>query len=206
MSYLNIFLNASLSIKVIIVGLMLASVWSWTIIFQKFFQVSRMRQKFKRFEELFWGGESIKDLYDALQKKKYDLVYGIFIAGMEEWSAEKANPDTRLERIDNIMSAQLDHSINSMMTGMSFLSNLGRNGVIIGLFGTVLGIAHVQASATQQAIGMGISETLYVTAVGLIAAIPAAIAYDKIIADITLYENNVQSFIKEFKTIVARQS
>lgn len=212
MNYFSILLHAPISIKIIIIGLMVASIWSWTIIFQKFFQITRTRQKFKRFEELFWSGESLEELHSMLKRKKYDPVYSIFIAGMEEWGAENANQSNKIERIENIMTAHLERSLNQLSTHLSFLSNLGSNGIIVGLLGTVLGIIEffshgIQKNATGLlGVAPGIAEALYATAFSLMASIPAAVAANKLNNDLEIYSNEVRCFIKEFKTIVARQS
>lgn len=199
-----------MSIKVILMGLVLASVWSWTIIFQKTFQLARMRKKFRRFENLFWAGDAMDELQDLLQRKKHDPVYGIFAAGMEELSVEKAIESSKAERVEAIMNTHLERLVNDFSRNLSFLSNLGTNGVIVGLFGTVLGIiSSFQAIADQKnaslaVVAPGIAEALFATAISLAAAIPAAIASNKIHYDLELYANEVRCFIKEFKTIVAR--
>ncbi|USO02735.1 MAG: MotA/TolQ/ExbB proton channel family protein [Alphaproteobacteria bacterium] len=211
MNYFNIFAHAPISIKFILISLVAASVWSWTIIFAKFFILTRMRAKFQRFERLFWSGDSLDDIYAMLQNRKNDPVYSIFIVGMEEWGANASNTTSQIDRIETIMTAHLDRSVNDVSRGLSFLSNLGTNGVIVGLFGTVLGIMNsFQAIAQQKntnlaVVAPGIAEALFATAVSLAASIPAAIAYNKIENDIETYANDVRCFIKEFKTIVARQ-
>ena len=211
MNYFGIFIHAPLSIKIILIGLVLASIWSWTIIFQKFFQLARMKQKFKRFEQLFWSGESLDELHEMLKRKKNDPVYSIFMAGLEELNVPDANDASKVERIETIMMTHLDRSINEFSQNLSFLSNLGTNGVIVGLFGTVLGIINSFQSIAEQkntslaVVAPGIAEALFATAISLAASIPAAIASNKINYDLELYANDVRCFIKEFKTIVARQ-
>lgn len=169
-----------------------------------------MRQKFRRFENMFWAGDAMDELQDLLQRKKNDPVYGIFAAGMEELSVDKAIDSSKAERVETIMNAHLERLVNDFSRNLSFLSNLGTNGVIVGLFGTVLGIiSSFQAIADQKnaslaIVAPGIAEALFATAISLAAAIPAAIASNKISYDLELYANEVRCFIKEFKTIVAR--
>lgn len=130
---------------------------------------------------------------------------------MEELGIDNSSAESKAERVETIMLANLERSINDFSSNLSFLSNLGTNGVIVGLFGTVLGIINsFQAIAEQKntnlaVVAPGIAEALFATAISLAAALPAAIASNKINFDLENYSNEVRCFIKEFKTIVARQ-
>lgn len=213
MSMLGLFLHADLVIQIIMVGLILASLWSWTIIFYKIFKMRELTRCADVFEEAFWSGGSLDDLYQRVLKGRKDPMSEIFCSAMQEWqrSASKSNRSTLVERIDRVMTTTLNRRLLEIERHMGFLASLGANAVIIGLFGTVVGIMisfgpiAAQSSATLATVAPAISEALFATAIGLVAAIPASIAYNKISTDIGNYLIRLENFVSDFGSIVARQ-
>lgn len=219
MNFFEIFFNAPLSIQAIMLLLFLASIYSWSIILQKVFLMKRINRKFAKFETKFWSGNSIEELYEKLKGYKEDPVYSIFVVAMDELnhfldstsSKEIENKKNLLDRMEIVMYAQLKRSLNDISNNLSFLSSLGTNGVIIGLFGTVLGIMNSFQSIADHkntslaVVAPGIAEALFATAIGLAAAIPAALAYNKITFEMDNYSGRVECFIEEFRAIMSRQ-
>lgn len=217
-SMMDLFFNASPIIKLIMLGLVMASVWSWTIIFYKMHLLRRINRAATYFEDAFWSGGALDDLYDRIQKNPKDPLSLIFCAAMREWrrTLTKGKRSTDLrgtleQRIERVMHLTVSREMEQMERYMTFLASLGSNGVIVGLFGTVLGImdsfesiAH-QHSANLAVVAPGIAEALFATAIGLVAAIPAAIAYNKLSSDLNRFANRLEAFSSEFIAIISRQ-
>ena len=218
-SVFDLFLNASPIIKLIMLGLLIASVWSWTIILHKTYKLRRINQAADQFEESFWSGGALDDLYDRIHKNPRDPLSFIFCAAMKEWrrmiSKGKSRPidmrGTLEQRIERVMHLTVNREMEHLERYMTFLASLGSNGMIVGLFGTVLGIMDSfesiasQHSASLAVVAPGIAEALFATAIGLVAAIPAAIAYNKLSSDLNRFSNRLESFSSEFLSIIARQ-
>ena len=220
----ELFWNADLIIQLVMVGLLIASIWSWAIIFHKIVKLRRLNNQADQFEESFWSGGALDDLYNRLQKLTLDPMGSIFCAAMKEWHRSfskgftKTGPTKALsargtveQRIERVMELTLNREMDSIESHMGFLASLGSNAVIIGLFGTVLGIMNSfepiasQQNATLATVAPGIAEALLATAIGLVAAIPAAIAYNKLTTDINRYANRLDGFVNEFGSIISRQ-
>ncbi len=213
MSMWGLFIHADFVIQLVMVGLVFASIWSWTIIFYKVMRMRMVNRTSNYFEESFWSGGSLDELYKRLQNKSTDPMSSIFCAAMAEWqrSLHKTNRATLLQRIERVMQTTLNKELHELEKHTGFLASLGANSVIIGLFGTVLGIMNsfgpiaAQGSATLATVAPAISEALFATAIGLVAAIPASIAYNKISSDINNYTVRLESFVSEFSSIISRQ-
>ncbi|MDR0624927.1 MAG: protein TolQ [Holosporales bacterium] len=218
MSVFGLFCKAEFLVQFIIVGLLLASVWSWTIIINKIQHIKRREIAANAFEELFWNSDSLENLYVRINNRPTDPLMTMFCAAMREWRHAIAkgppppNQQHSLEqRIDRVMQLAITREISDLERYCSFLATLGSNGMIIGLFGTVLGIMHSfqpiasQQSANLAVVAPGIAEALLATAVGLIAAIPAAIAYNYISNSINRYISRLDVFANEIGAIIARQ-
>lgn len=214
----ELFYNAGPVIKLIILGLLFASIWSWTIILHKSYRIRRMHKAADYFEDAFWSGGALDDLYDRIHKNPRDPLSSIFCAAMREWrrtvTKTKRTIDIRgtvEQRIERVMQVTLSREMESLEKYMTFLASLGSNGMIVGLFGTVLGIMDsFESIATQQSANLavvapGIAEALFATAIGLIAAIPAAIAYNKLSSDLNRFSNRLETFSGEFISIISRQ-
>lgn len=220
MSMWGLFLRAEPIVKIVIVGLILASIWSWTIIIDKTRRLKKLNTAADDFEETFWASGSLETLFNRVQNKQNHPLVIMFCAAMREWrhaiskGAKFAgtSPQWNLEqRIDRVMQLVINREMMNLEKHAGFLASLGSNGMIVGLFGTVLGIMHsFQSIALQQntnlaVVAPGIAEALFATAIGLIAAIPAAIAYNSLSADINRYANRLDAFANEFNAIVSRQ-
>lgn len=219
-----LFWRAEFIVQLVIVGLILASVWSWAIIIEKTRRLKSLNEAADAFEEMFWSAGSLESLYERIHGKPSDPLMAMFCAAMREWnhsiakgrrSSGVGTDSTRLggleQRIDRVMQLIISREVASLERHCGFLASLGSNGMIVGLFGTVLGIMHsFQSIATLQntnlaVVAPGIAEALFATAIGLIAAIPAAVAYNSISSDLNRYANRLDVFANEFSAIASRQ-
>lgn len=206
--------------KIVMIGLIAASVWSWTIIFEKFATLRQVKKTSKKFEEAFWSGGSLDRLYDAIGAHPRDPMSAMFVAAMKEWrrtNIMKSKTDRGLrgvslqQRIEKAMMVSMDKELDEMDNRLGFLASTGSVAPLIGLFGTVWGIINsfnaisVTQSNSLSAMAPGIAEALFTTAFGLIAAIPAVVAYNIITSDIDRYAKRLENFIAEFSTILSRE-
>ena len=219
LSMWDLFWGADIIIKLVMAGLIVASVWSWTIIFHKVIRMHRLSGLADQFEEAFWSGGPLDELFNRLQNRYTDPMSAVFCAAMREWRRSISKGYTKAagmcgtleQRIERVMQVTIGREMDQLERHMGFLASLGANAVIIGLFGTVLGIMNAfENIATMQntnlaVVAPGISEALFATAIGLIAAIPAAIAYNKLSSDLNRYANRLDAFVSEFGSIISRQ-
>jgi len=211
---LGLFMQATLVVKLVMMGLIGASVWSWAVIFDKIVAYARARRAISNFEQVFWSGQSLEDLYQNLDDRRVSGLSAIFMAAMREWkkSSEKgANSPIGLQmRIDKAMDVTLARETGKLDARLGFLATVGSSAPFIGLFGTVVGImtsfqAIAGAKNTSLAIvAPGIAEALLATAIGLLAAIPAVIAYNKFSADSAKIGAHFEGFADEFSGILSR--
>ncbi len=215
----DLFWGATPVVKLVMIVLLVASFWSWTIIFNKVIKLRKLHGHAAHFEESFWSGGSLDDLYDRLHGKSYDPMSLIFCSAMREWRRSlskgmaRSNElrSTLQQRIERVMQVTLSREIEAIEKHMGFLATVGSTGMIIGLFGTVIGIMNsFEAIAAQQnanlaVVAPGIAEALFATAIGLVAAIPAMVAYNKLSSDINRYANKLDTFVSEFTSIISRQ-
>ena len=205
--------------KVVMIGLIAASVWSWAIIIEKFGTLRQVKQLSKKFEETFWSGGSLDRLYDSIGNRPRDPMSAMFVAA-KEWKRTnimKSKTDRGLrgvslqQRIEKAMMVSMDKELDELDTRMGFLASTGSVAPLVGLFGTVWGIINSfnAIAATQSnslsAMAPGIAEALFTTAFGLIAAIPAVVAYNKISSDIDRYAKRLENFQAEFSSILSRE-
>lgn len=221
LSLWSLFWDAAPIIKMVIIVLLGASFWCWTIIFQKVIRLRRLHATAEQFEESFWSGGALDDLFDRINNRPQDPLSAIFCAAMREWrrsiskglASSNDSRGTLQQRIERVMQLTLGREMDRLERHMGFLASTGATAPFIGLFGTVLGIMNsFQALATQQnanltvvAVAPGIAEALFATAVGLVAAIPAVIAYNKLSSDLNRYANRLDAFSNEFSAIISRQ-
>jgi biopolymer transport protein TolQ len=206
--------------KVVMIGLIAASVWSWTIIFEKFATLRQVKRNTKKFEEAFWSGGSLDRLYDAIGNHPRDPMSAMFMAAMKEWRRSnimKSKTDRGLrgaslqQRVEKAMMVAMDKELDDMDNRLGFLASTGSVAPLVGLFGTVWGIINSfnAIAATQSnslsAMAPGIAEALFTTAFGLIAAIPAVVTYNMITTDVDRYAKRLENFIAEFSTILSRE-
>jgi biopolymer transport protein TolQ len=217
-SAFSMFWNAGFIIKCVVILLIVSSVWSWTIIIGKHLKMKKLAADADYFEDNFWSGTPLEAMYQDLKDAVFDPMSNIFCAAMAEWKSfvgknikDSESIRTMERRIDRAMQIAIRKEVDELEKHMGFLSSLGTNGVILGLFGTVLGILNglkaiaVQQSATLATVAPVISEALFTTAIGIVAAIPAAVAYNKLMNDINRYVNRLETFAEEFNSVISRQ-
>ena len=210
-----LFMQAGWVVKLVMLGLLAASVWTWAIIIDKLIAYARMRVALDRFEQVFWSGQSLEELYRTLADRKTTGMGSIFVAAMREWkkSFEKGakSPLGLQTRIDKAMDLALTREMERLEARLGFLATIGSAAPFIGLFGTVVGImTSFQAIAASKntnlsVVAPGIAEALLATAIGLLAAIPAVIAYNKLSSDVTKLGSRMEGFADEFSAILSRQ-
>ncbi len=219
LSIIGLMLRADVIVKIVIVVLLLASVWSWAIIIEKFTRFRRLATESDNFEEAFWSGGSLEDLYDRIGEQPASPVALLFAAAMREWRRTTARGVGRAgmlqaglqDRIGQVMQLTMNREIQGLERYLGFLATVGSTAPFVGLFGTVWGIMNsFQAIALSKntsiaVVAPGIAEALFATALGLVAAIPAVVAYNKFSADLGRYANRMESFAGEFSAILSRQ-
>ncbi len=213
-SIFSYFWNAGVMIKIVMLVLLAASIWSWTIIISKFLKFRKLQMDTLEFENRFWSGTPLESLYRDLKEIAFDPMSNIFCSAMAEWKRFIEGTQihdyralrTLERRIDRAMQIAIRRESDDLEKNMGFLSSLGTNGVIIGLFGTVLGVVNgFKIMANMQDVAPILSEALFTTALGIISALPAALAYNKFMADINAYINKMETFAEEFCSIISRQ-
>ena len=213
-SIYSLILNASIVVQLVIGILLLASIGSWVIIVEKWIVTNNALKEFFLFEQFFWSGESLKDIYDDLKAKEdlagiESIFYEIYEDSIAQDSQEPQKDDltARFKRVSKVSLMRQEDLLESRI---SFLSTVASASPYIGLFGTVWGIMNsfrglAQTSqATLSVVAPGISEALIATALGLFAAIPALIAYNFFVKRINTILNRYESFIEEFQNLLAR--
>ena len=218
-SFIGLFLNADWIGKAVILMLVIASFWSWAIIIEKLTRLKRLQVRANEFEDSFWSGGSLDDLFDRLGATPPCPMSAMFAAAMREWrrSAAKgiaAAGQIRAQlqaRIERVMGVTEGRELDRLERYMSFLASVGSTAPFIGLFGTVWGIMHSfhAIAATKNTsiavVAPGIAEALFATALGLVAAVPAVIAYNKINSELNRYAGRLDAFSNEFAAILSRQ-
>jgi len=213
LSLWGLFMSADIVVKLIMIGLLAASFWSWTIIFNKSFRIKNLFSAANQFEDSFWSGGSLDVLYERIGTRPRDPMSAVFAAAMREWkrATTARSTGTLQERIERAMQVTSNREMDKLERHMGFLASLGSTATFIGLFGTVWGIMNsFQSIAASQntslaVVAPGIAEALFATAIGLVAAIPAVVAYQKISLELNRYANRLDSFSNEFGAIISRQ-
>lgn len=218
LSMWGLFLQADLVVKLVMMILIFASVWSWAIIFEKRGTLKRLNKRAGKFEDSFWSGEPLDKLYQRVKKGKQDPLIKTFCAGMEEWhngvsggvpSKESLQASLK-QRVERAMSIVINKEMNALERGMTFLASIGSTATFIGLFGTVWGImnsftAIAGTNNTSLAVvAPGIAEALFATALGLVAAIPAVVSYNIFTNGLDRYADRLDAFVSEFSAILSR--
>ena len=218
LSMLGLFLMADPIVKAVMLMLMLASVWSWAIIIAKRSNLAKLNKKANKFEDSFWSGEPLDQIYQRVKNSKPDPMLQTFSSGMEEWQAgvaggvpsrESVQASLR-QRVERAMNVAIGREINALERGMTFLASVGSTAPFIGLFGTVWGIMNsfsAIASSNNTSLAVvapGIAEALFATALGLVAAIPAVIGYNVFSNGINRYADRLEAFADEFSAILSR--
>ncbi|WP_145134159.1 protein TolQ [Roseomonas gilardii] len=219
LSLWNLFLQADWVVKLVMIGLLFASIWVWAIVFEKVTSVRRANRAADAFEEKFWSGGSLEELYRSEGERPNHPMAAVFGSGMREWQASaQASVGSAIalmgvkERADRAMGVTVGREMERMERWMVFLASVGSVAPFIGLFGTVWGIMNSFAAIAGNnntnlaVVAPGIAEALFATAIGLVAAIPAVLAYNKINTDLSRYAARLEAFASEFGTILSRQA
>ena len=215
----GLFLQADIVVKLVMLMLVFASIWCWAIIFEKIRSLAAANKRAGRFEDSFWSGEQLDKLYDRVRQAKPDPMIRTFIAGMEEWrlgNADRKEGGGKVmqaslpQRIERAMNVTIGREMVRMEKDMTVLANVGSAAPFIGLFGTVWGIMNSFAAiagsqdTSLAVVAPGIAEALFATALGLVAAIPAVMAYNKFSSDLNRYHDRLEAFASEFSAILSR--
>jgi biopolymer transport protein TolQ len=218
MTIWGLFLEADIVVKLVLVLLLAASFWTWAVIFEKVIRMRRLKGYAERFEEAFWSGGSLDDLYEEIDREPQDPMSSIFVSAMREWhrSADRVagSAETKAslqQRIERVMQITLGREMERLERHMIFLASVGSSAPFVGLFGTVWGIMNSFTSIAAAentslvVVAPGIAEALFATALGLIAAIPAVIGFNKLSGDLGRYAGRLEAFAGEFGAIMSRQ-
>jgi biopolymer transport protein TolQ len=219
LSILDLAAQSDIIVKLVMLILLLASFWSWAVIFDKALRLRRLRQSAASFEETFWSGGSLDDLFDRVGQRPVDPMSAVFAAAMREWrrSAAKGLLGTAVmraslqQRIERVMNVTVGREMDRAERFMSYLATVGSTAPFVGLFGTVWGIMDsfqsiaASKNTSLAVVAPGIAESLFATALGLVAAIPAVIAYNKLSGDFNRYAGRLEAFASEFSAILSRQ-
>jgi biopolymer transport protein TolQ len=215
LSLFSLFWQAHWLVKLVMIGLVLCSVWVWAIALDKTFLYARMRKAMDRFEQAFWSGQSLEELYRNLAAKPSHSMAALFVAAMREWKRSlegQARSFAGLQmRIEKVMDVTISREVERLERRLLVLATVGSAGPFVGLFGTVWGImTSFQSIAASKntslaVVAPGIAEALFATAIGLIAAIPATIFYNKFASEVNKQAQRLEGFADEFAAILSRQ-
>ena len=215
LSLFHLFWQAHWLVKTVMIGLIVCSVWVWAIAIDKTFLFRRIRKAADGFEQAFWSGQSLEELYSSLAAKPGHSTGALFVAAMREWKRSfegQARSFAGLQmRIEKVMNVAIAREVEHMERRLLVLATVGSAGPFVGLFGTIWGImTSFQSIAASKntslaVVAPGIAEALFATAIGLIAAIPATIFYNKFTAEVNRQAQRLEGFADEFSAILSRQ-
>ena len=218
LSLIQLVLNASVLVQLVMLVLVVASVISWTMIFLKRMTIKRAKTAANRFEEQFWSGKDLVSIYNRINdpKREANGMELIFVSGFKEFARLRnhtgLDPQTVLEGTQRAMRVALSREMDELEIHLSFLATVGSTSPYVGLLGTVWGIMNSFRAlgnvhqATLAMVAPGIAEALIATAMGLFAAIPAVVAYNRYANDVERLTNRYDTFVEEFSTILQRQA
>ncbi len=214
-SVLSLFWQSHIVVKLVMIGLLVASVWCWAIIFDKYLLFARTRRQIDKFENAFWSGQSLDKLYEQVSERDTHGMSAVFVAAMREWKRTYEVAPKTLHglsgRIDRVMDVTVAREVDRLERRLLVLATVGSAAPFIGLFGTVWGImTSFQAIAASKntnlaVVAPGIAEALLATALGLLAAIPAVMFYNKFASQVTRLTIRLEGFADEFAAILSRQ-
>jgi len=218
LSVWGLFLQADIVVKLVILMLIVASIWSWSIIIEKIRTLRHQNRLADEFEDMFWSGEHIDRIYDRLGSEPEGVMSRVFVAAMREWrrggtklGRMSGQFQSIAQRIERSMGVAMSREMTLMEKGMTFLASVGSVAPFVGLFGTVWGIMNSFQSIAQSkntslaVVAPGIAEALFATALRLVAAIPAVVAYNRFSSQMDSLASRVDSFSSEFSTMLSRQ-
>ena len=218
LSLWSLFVQADIVVKMVMLGLLAASVWVWAVVFEKWSSLRKVNKEADGFEDRFWSGGSLEELYDQEGSQPGHPMASVFAAAMGEWrrslrvsGADIARTSVN-ERVDRAITVTVQREMDRLERWMVFLASVGATAPFVGLFGTVWGIMHsfsaiaAMHNTNLAVVAPGIAEALFATAIGLVAAIPAVIAYNQISTALARFASRLESFGSEFSAILSRQS
>ncbi|NCT41616.1 MAG: protein TolQ [Alphaproteobacteria bacterium] len=217
-SMFGLFIQADPIVKAVMLALIFASIWCWAVIIAKRSTLKRLNKKANIFEDSFWSGEPLDKIYQRVKNSKPDPMLTTFSAGMEEWQqgisggvpVKESMQASLRQRVERAMNVAIGREISALEKGMTFLASVGSTAPFIGLFGTVWGIMNSFTSIAASnntslaVVAPGIAEALFATALGLVAAIPAVVAYNVFSSGINRYADRLEAFSDEFAAILSR--
>lgn len=213
----SLFLRADPVVKTVMGILVISSIWSWAVIIDKSMTFGRLKRKSKRFEDQFWSGKPLEELYRRMSDKADHPMAKVFNAAMEEWSRSKDTGRSESlvvgakDRIDKVLNLTVSRELEKAESSLGVLATVGSAAPFVGLLGTVWGIMNAfQAIAVTKdtnlaVVAPGIAEALFATALGLLAAIPAVVGYNRYSSALNSYAVRLQGFADEFSAILSRQ-
>ena len=217
-SFLALFLRADIVVKLVMGGLAFASVWSWAIIIDKWLGFASLRSKARRFEGDFWSGRSLDDLVETFGDQPRDPMSRVFAAAMSEIresQSQTGSGDAALitlrDRVDRVMNLTVSRELGKAEGGLGILATIGSASPFVGLFGTVWGIMNsfraiaISRDTNLAVVAPGIAEALFATALGLLAAVPAVVFYNKFSTDLANYATRLEGYADELSAILSRR-
>ena len=217
LSFLDLFLQASLLVKAVMLTLLGFSIACWTMIFQRRKVLNAAREQLQNFEDKFWSGADLTKLYNEVSARSHvQGIESLFVAGFKEFARLRkshiSTPQVIVDGTHRAMRVALSREVDELETHLPFMATVGSISPYIGLFGTVWGIMNsfialgAQEQATLAQVAPGIAEALIATAMGLFAAIPAVMAYNRFTHHVEKLENSYGNFMEEFSSILQRQT
>ena len=206
-SLMSLFLRADIVVKSVIILLIAASIYSWAIIIEKFKMFKKINQSTVEFEEKFWKSKSAESFYNNLPANKDDPMSNVFRKTMQVVLKSRSRSNLN-EKLTSLLESNIESEVNFLEKNFSFLATVGSTAPFIGLFGTVWGIMNsfqsiaVSRNTSLAIVAPGIAEALFATALGLLAAIPAVVAYNKFNNDSKKYSQRLENFAKRFLSII----
>jgi biopolymer transport protein TolQ len=217
-SVVHMFMSADWIVKAVMIVLLVFSLWSWTIIINKGLALGTLRRRAAKFEKIFWSGQSLDELYQQFSSRTDHPMAAVFVSALREWrrafeggAPREAQVASVKDRIEKAMSVTIMRETDGLERSLGFLATVGSTAPFIGLFGTVWGIMNsfsaiaARHDTTLAVVAPGIAEALFATAMGLLAAIPAVIFYNRYVNEIGRYGTRLDAFADEFSAILSRQ-
>lgn len=208
----SLFINADFVVKLTMIILIVFSVWSWAVILERARFFTSTLRKMSIFEKCFWSGDSLETVFSRFSKNSSDPLSAVFCAGVMEWErSQRVAPDRLMERVSQVMENAIAKEASSLEGRISGLATIGSIAPFIGLFGTVWGIVNsfrsiaAQKSTSLAVVAPHISEALFATALGLLAAIPAVMAYNRFTSKIGTISSRSEIFMKDFVVLLSRK-
>ncbi len=215
LSIFTLFLQAHWIVKTVMIGLLVCSIWVWAIAVDKYILYARTKRAMDRFEQTFWSGQSLEELYRTVSARPNHSMAALFVAAMREWKRSfEGHPRSFAGlqmRIEKVMDVTIAREVERLERHLLVLATVGSAGPFIGLFGTVWGImTSFQSIAASKntslaVVAPGIAEALFATAIGLVAAIPATIFYNQFSSEVNKQAQRLEGFADEFAAILSRQ-